>query len=98
MQRGVPRAESAASLLGEAWLQAAPDPALADRRPADHSGVVRQLADHPHQGGEAVGSAVFHQAAVDPVGGACGATADVRGINVKDLQRKIPAKRRSFRG
>jgi hypothetical protein len=41
VQSGVAGAEAAASLLGEAGLQAAPDRALADVRAADHSGIDR---------------------------------------------------------
>jgi len=34
-----------------------------------------------------MGCTVFHQAAMDAVGGASGATADVGGIDVEDVQR-----------
>jgi hypothetical protein len=94
----VASAEPAASALGNAGLQAAPDWTLACGRAADHSRVIRQLTNHPHLGGEAVGSAVFHQAAVDPVGGACGATADVRRVDVEDVQRLGLTVFSSFRG
>lgn len=98
MQCGVAGSEGEAGALGEAGLQTAPDRALASGRAADHGGVVRQLADHPHLRGEAMGCTVLHQAAVDAVSGSGGAAGDVGGIDVKDLQRLGAAALNSLRG
>lgn len=76
----------------------APDPALACRRPASNSGVVSQLGNHPHLRCQAMGSSVLHQASMNAVGGAGGTTADVRRVDLDDIQDFGPAALRSLRG
>lgn len=95
---GVAGVEVATTLVGETTLEAPLDPVWASGRPADHSGVVRQLADHPHLRLQAIEWSVLHQAAVDAIGGACGTAADIGRVDVEDVQARSPAIRSNFLG
>ena len=67
-------------------MKFSPQNTLTSRHTSNHGGVVRSLAHYPHLGGEAMGRSVLHQAAVNAVRGAGSATADVRRVDVEDVQ------------
>jgi hypothetical protein len=67
-------------------LQNSPNWVLANSVSTDHRSVIRKLANDSHLGLHRVGLAVIHQAAVYPISGTGGASADVKSVDVEDVQ------------